>query len=232
MRSISCISGLFQAHPVKKSSLLLAYANKSDEVLLFRYDISMGSTNQDKIIRAGVIICDIMDFGLKCIPLYTGGGAFRGIKSLYTILEEMDPKTRYRYHKQIDRLVTDGYIILGGEKIELTKKGKQFVKDRRFYDLQLQPKKWDGKWHIVSYDVPNFKSKARDHLRLTLKRWGFYKIHKSTWVIATECKEEIAILAQELGIAPYVLYLNATDLPMAEKLNKLFGLSTFIRIRE
>lgn len=181
-------------------------------------------SNKDKLVRAGVIVSNIMDFGLKCIPLYTGGGAFRGIKSLYTILDGMDAKTRYRYKKQLMRLETDGYIILGGEKIELTQKGKQFIRDRQFYDMQLQPKKWGGIWHIVSYDIPNVKRKSRDHLRTTLKRWGFYKIHESTWVIPTECKEEIAILAQELGIAPYVLYLNATDLPMQEKLYKLFGI--------
>jgi len=44
------------------------------------------------------------------------------------------------------------------------------------------------------------------------------------WVYPYECKEEIAIISQNLGIAPFVAYLNTDYLPQQERLIRHFNL--------
>jgi len=180
-------------------------------------------TDQPIVIRAGKIVTTILELGLKSIPIYLGHGKGGGIKSLYQILEEMDAKTRYRYKQQLKHLEQTGYIDLGGEHVKLTQIGRQFVELHTFPEIPVE--NWHGVWHIVSYDVPNHFNRERTFFRGWLKEWGFYRLHKSTWVIPYECKQQVAIVCQELKIAPYVLYLNATELPIEKKLVQHFQLS-------
>lgn len=178
-----------------------------------------------KLARAGKIVNHILDLGLKSVPLYLGHGQDRGIKSLHTILSQFDAKQRYSYKRALRQLEHEGYVNLGEEVILLTDKGKQFLRDHQIFQPLEQQTKWGGTWQIISYDIPNEFNKQRNHFRAILKQWGFYRLHKSTWVYPHPCKQEIAALADELRIAPFVLYLQTDELPIEKKLMTLFNLS-------
>lgn len=149
--------------------------------------------------------------------------------NILQLLKPKGPDKKYRYRKIIDKMFDDKIIYLSGERIELTKSGLELLKQIQVEDIvinrwQDRPEKWDGVWHLVCYDIPEpFKNK-RDCFRRKLIESHFYQIQLSLWVCPYDCKEEIAIVAQNLGIAPFVAYLNTDHLPEQAKLVKHFDL--------
>lgn len=142
------------------------------------------------------------------------------------ILRPKSPKERYKHKRTIKKLFDDEIIYLFGEEIRLTDKGKELLGVIQIEEVQIFPKdEWDGIWHIVCYDVPEAKKTARDYFRGKLAEAGFKFIQDSLWVYPYECKEEIAIISQNLGIAPHVAYLNTDYLPQQEKLIKYFQIN-------
>lgn len=147
--------------------------------------------------------------------------------NIVQILRPKNTREKYKHNQTIKKLFDDKIIYLFGEEIQLTEKGKELLGIIQVEEIKIFPKdEWDGVWHIVCYDVPEGKKKARDYFRGKLAETGFKFIQDSLWVYPYECKEEIAIIAQNLGIAPFVAYLNTDYLPQQEKLIKYFSLNT------
>jgi len=42
--------------------------------------------------------------------------------------------------------------------------------------------KWDGKWRIISYEIPEKKREIRDRLRREMQGWGLGPWHRSFWI--------------------------------------------------
>jgi len=123
-------------------------------------------------------------------------------------------------------LFDDKIIYLSGEEIRLSEEGLALLKLSQIEDIVSirHSDQWNGVWHLVCYDVPEGFKVKRDYLRRKLTELGFSQVQYSLWVIPWECKEEIAIIAQNLGIAPFVAYLNTDYLPQQQKLVDYFNL--------
>jgi hypothetical protein len=193
-----------------------ARSRGSGDIFRFRmYNVNMRLTkNQKEILKA---------VG-KCLVI---GAAFLA-PNILQILKPKDAKQKHRYKKMIDRLFDDEVIYLAGEKIELTEKGKQLlqlvqIEDIVIYNWRDKPE-WDGVWHLVCYDIPEKFKNQRDYFRRKLIESNFYQIQLSLWVYPYNCKEEIAVIAQNLGIAPFVAYLNTDHLPQQQQLIERYGL--------
>ncbi|MCX6809874.1 MAG: hypothetical protein NTZ65_03975 [Candidatus Berkelbacteria bacterium] len=163
---------------------------------------------------------------LKTIGLITfATGAIILAPNLLQILKPLNKDKRYRYKKTIKKLYNDKAIYLSGEEIRLTKKGERLLKQIEVEEITIEPKdSWDGNWHLVCYDIPEKYKGRRNYLRRKLIEFNFYQIQKSLWVYPYECQEEIAVLCQNIGVAPFVAYLNTDHLPQQEKLMRLFRL--------
>jgi len=102
-------------------------------------------------------------------------------------------------------LKNKGYLELKKEGcdicISLTKEGKKKAGKYQIDDLSLEkPKKWDGKWRLVIFDIPNASATIRNVFRRKLKEFGFYILQKSVWIHPANCKEEITFLRNFLGV--------------------------------
>ena len=90
--------------------------------------------------------------------------------------------------------------------IELTLKGKNILKEVVFNNLKIDiPKRWDGKWRMVIFDIPEENKNSRDIVREKLKQIGFLRIQKSVYLFPYECTKEIVFLAERLDIKNNVL---------------------------
>jgi DNA-binding transcriptional regulator PaaX len=79
-------------------------------------------------------------------------------------------------------------IYLSGDEVKLTKRGQELLKIIQLKDLAIiRPKNWDHIWHLVSYDIPEFKKKERDFFRSKLIALGFGQIQDSLWAYPYEC---------------------------------------------
>ncbi|MBU1091701.1 hypothetical protein KKA27_02475 [Patescibacteria group bacterium] len=109
----------------------------------------------------------------------------------------------YKLKKRDDIKFTkekDGYLIY-----RLTKKGKKKIKKLLLNEMKLQkPKKWDGKWRLVIFDIPETQKNTRDALRRKLEQLDFYQCQKSTWIHPFACLEEIEFLKNFFSIKPFV----------------------------
>ena len=116
---------------------------------------------------------------------------------------------------------------VGGKfTIELTKEGKQKFKQIQLENLRIaKPPKWDGKWRIVIFDIPdNTMRSAREILRARLKGWEFYPLQKSVWICPWPCEDEIRLVAELYGVVPYVHIIVAEKITEDFEARKHFGL--------
>ncbi len=85
--------------------------------------------------------------------------------------------------------------------IALTKEGKKRAGKYQIDDLEIKrPKKWDKKYRLVIFDIPQEARMKRNAFRRKLKELGFYPLQKSVWVHAFDCKEEIELLRKFFGL--------------------------------
>lgn len=110
-------------------------------------------------------------------------------------------------------------------KIKITKKGKEKIKEFSIDTLTIpKPRKWDEKWHVVIFDIPNRFNRAREALRNKLKDLGFFQIQKSVWVHPYPCEDEILFIANIFQIEPFIEILAVEEFLHGNKIRKYFNL--------
>ena len=98
-----------------------------------------------------------------------------------------------------------------GESIyKFSDKGRMIAKKFILETLAIErPKKWDGKWRIITFDVPEKYKRARKAFQHKLKELGCYPAQKSVWIHPFQCEAELAFLKDVLVIQPFVdIYLT------------------------
>ena len=139
---------------------------------------------------------------------------------------EIDRRQLYRF---LERLHLKQYIEFikardGVEKARITNKGKARFLELQFKNLVLQkPKKWDRRWRLVLFDIPESKKKIRDALRRKLKELGFLEFQKSVFVYPYPCRDEMNFVINFWNIADCVYYLEAS-IDVDHNLRKRFHL--------
>ena len=130
----------------------------------------------------------------------------RSIKNLYRLgmLKEIKNK--------------DGTI-----SIILSEKGKKAAKIYSIDNLKIdKPKKWDGNWRMVIFDIPERIKKVREALRMHLRNLGFYELQKSVFIYPLPCAEEINQIIDFYDISEYVRILMVHSLDNEDELRNEF----------
>ncbi len=109
--------------------------------------------------------------------------------------------------------------------IVITTRGLKRLQSSGLGQLKLvQPKKWDKKWRLVLFDIPERLKKGRDALTRKLKTLGFHQLQRSVWIHPYPCKEEIGIVSTAYDVARYVSYIETDHIDQQHKLVQKFGL--------
>ena len=96
-----------------------------------------------------------------------------------------------------------------GERALITPEGKTRAQKFILDGLEIKkPKRWDGKWRLVIYDIPEPRKKIRDSFRQHLKRLGFSEFQKSVCAIPYPCEEEVAALVNLMNLKDNARYLE------------------------
>ena len=133
-----------------------------------------------------------------------------GKQKNYNAKIDISSRARYKHNK---RKITDafsylkkrGFIEVKKEnhdtQIALTKEGRKRAGKYKIDDLEIKrPRKWDEKWRLVIFDIPNSQSIKRNAFRRKLKELGFYSLQKSVWAHPFSCGEEVNLLREFLGL--------------------------------
>lgn len=130
----------------------------------------------------------------------------------------------YRYHygipelkksalsRALKRLRENGLIDFVDDNrlvYRLTDQGRQKVVLAK---LLIDDQKWDGKWRILIFDIPEKRRVARDVLRSKLKAWGFIRWQQSVWVTKKNCAKELGSFIRSVGIEDWVKVFEADEI--------------------
>lgn len=149
------------------------------------------------------------------------------LKPLIKLHKNWNRIRRQRIYEAIRRLNKKRLIELnqkGNELyLEITENGKKLVKSFDYDNLELpQFKKWDKKWRMVIFDIPEKKNKERRALSLKLKDLGFYPLQESVYIYPYDCQNEIDFICSFLSIDRYVNYCTLEILDKREGELRIF----------
>jgi len=136
------------------------------------------------------------------------------------------PDDHERFKKGIYNLKRSGYVKpIKNNSFKFTRKGKKWYQENAFKYSPFRIGKWDGKWRVVFFDIPEELRKKRDVLRYRLKNLGFYSLQKSAFVMPFECENEVAEITSKLRINRYVDILTVESIGIKKsELKKIFNL--------
>lgn len=126
-------------------------------------------------------------------------------------------KNKDSYYTKLWKLEKQGYIKRYKKEKESIITLTTFGKNKAKYYLAEKitipvPEKWDKKWRIVAFDIPNNKKTARNILANKLKKLGFIRLQKSIFVFPYDCKKEVDYLKEIYQIKPYVQCILADQI--------------------
>lgn len=123
------------------------------------------------------------------------------------------------------KMVKKGLMRFNGKFYELTMAGQERLRRWEFNQFKFErPKKWDKKWRVIIFDIPDKKRKERDQIRTLFKSAGFYLLQESVWVYPYDCEDIIALLKTDFGVGKNLLYLIVEELENDRYLRDEFDL--------
>jgi CRISPR-associated endonuclease Cas2 len=112
----------------------------------------------------------------------------------------------------------------GKINIILTSKGKEIAKEYLLEDIKLTKRsiKWDNKWRIVMFDIPEKRKKIRNLIRFHLKKIGFIQIQGSVWIYPYPCEEVITIIKNNFKLEDEIIYVTVEPFEKDSRLKRIF----------
>jgi len=149
----------------------------------------------------------------------------RSTKRMFRIARERAMR-RHRDKRVIERLADLEYVRIQGERLSITEKGRSALGDivnatRR----TLGERTWDGKWRVITFDIPEAYAALRDRVRAILKQAGFAQLQQSVWIFPHECEELARFIREEQQLSHNVLYGVLERIEEDKWLRKFFKLS-------
>lgn len=139
-------------------------------------------------------------------------------KKLRRVIKKLEEKEIIEIKEEGDQI----YVYLKGRWHPLVLKYSL----KPFLALKRRKKKWNGKWFLVIFDVPERQRNKRNYLRKFLQYIGFYPYQQSVYIFPHECKKEVELIKKIVEGGRYINYIIAEKIDEEEKVKKFFGLPT------
>lgn len=141
-------------------------------------------------------------------------------------ISKRDPKQRVR--EAAYRLKAKGLIefVPKNDRIflRITNKGRRALDSLVLSGPLPRPKRWDHKWRLVIFDIPERNRGIRGRARGIVSSFGFVRLQDSVWAYPYDCEEAVALLKAELHIGKDLLYIIADAIEYDLPLRKHFDL--------
>ncbi len=113
----------------------------------------------------------------------------------------------------------------GSFKLVLTEEGKRQARIQSLFDNSIRFKnsrRWDKKWRIVMFDIPEKERGFRDILREHLRELNFYKLQQSVFASPNPCEKQIAELVSLYRAESFVRIMTVDWIDNEKKLRDYF----------
>jgi CRISPR-associated endonuclease Cas2 len=149
-------------------------------------------------------------------------------KTHYTRRQLKGSSNYYSYYRVMKKLEAKGWLKIFKDKdghknlYALTGQGKL---EALFIKAQLPSvNKWDGKWRMVIFDIPEDARYERNKLRSLLRLNGFKLLQKSVFVNPYPLNREAIIYLQQTGLDKFIRVFRMDEVDNEKDLKKMFSL--------
>ena len=106
---------------------------------------------------------------------------------------------------------------------QLTPKGKLAI--LKYLHLQkTKTGKWDKKWRVIIFDIPEDKKKIREYLRRELITLGFVLLQQSVYITPYPITGDLDQMLHQWRTRKYFRYLTVSEIDDERELKEIFGL--------
>ncbi|MBU6388719.1 CRISPR-associated endonuclease Cas2 [Patescibacteria group bacterium] len=139
-------------------------------------------------------------------------------------------RLKYRNKGILARLKQKGEIEFeerdGKRYVRLTERGEEALAfgQQKLQLANSRPRKWDRRYRLVMFDVPEKRKKIRERLRFHMQEVGFLRVQDSAWLYPYDCEEFMALLKADLHIGKDVLYAVVEEIENDGWIRKHFDL--------
>lgn len=143
-------------------------------------------------------------------------------------LKLIDPNPRKAAAK-VDRalrsLVKSGKVARTKKGYEITTKGERWYLQNQFNRYKFaHSAKWDGKWRVICFDIPEKKKNIRRLVHSKLKELGCYRLQDSVFVTPHKSGEFLKLVHAAYGLSEHVRAMVVTEIDQERELRSYFRL--------
>ena len=137
---------------------------------------------------------------------------------------------RYRARTTIGRLAMQGLITFekrdGKKYARITPEGQKvlLLEQQKAALINGKKRRWDQRWRVIIFDIPERRRRIRDRLRITMRELGFARLQDSVWVYPYDCEDLMALLKADLKLGVSVLYMVVEHIENDKHLRAQFAL--------
>jgi len=134
---------------------------------------------------------------------------------------------KYSFNRSLARLKEASLIFFEktekGNFVRLTPKGEEKLRKFQLNDFKIKkPKRWDGKWRLLIFDIKEERKSVRDKIRRNLFKMGLLRLQDSVWVYPYDCEDYINLMKADFKIGKDLLYVVADKIENDQPLLKHF----------
>ena len=134
----------------------------------------------------------------------------------------------YKAKTVLGRLAEKGLVVFiekdGKRYARITKKGQHILQMESERKTIAKKRKWDERWRVVIFDIPERRRSVRVRLRRFMEEYGFVRLQDSVWIYPYDCEDLIALAKANFRIGADVLYMIVERLERDKHLREHFKL--------
>jgi len=134
----------------------------------------------------------------------------------------------YQAKTALGRLAAKGLVTFieedGKRFARVTEKGELILQMETEKVAMTKKRKWDRRWRVVIFDIPERRRSVRVRLRLFMEEYGFVRLQDSVWIYPYDCEDLITLTKANFRIGADVLYMIVERLEYDKHLREHFKL--------
>lgn len=122
------------------------------------------------------------------------------------------------------RLIKAGLLEWHSSKLRLTARGRRELERLQLREGVRKPRRWDGRWRVLVFDIPERRKGLRQKIRFELISIGFERLQNSVWVFPYDVEDFITLLKAEYKIGDAMRYMIVETIERDDELRTKFKL--------
>lgn len=137
------------------------------------------------------------------------------------------PRQAESIKRSKNKLIEKGLLEIKNDRLSITQHGRRYLlKCLSLGDNKelARDKKWDKKWRVIIFDIPETKRFERDGIRQALVSIGFLRLQDSVWIYPYNCEDLINLLKTDTETEEDMIYMIVDQIENDDKIKRYFNL--------